>query len=56
MAKKYYSDNLPQFVDRVSYSNYYMSNLYEFMSISPIGLPAGNRIKKRPEMSLKRLS
>lgn len=55
-AKKYYKDNLPQPLDRRYFSNYYHPSLYEFMSASPIGIHPKRRIKKRPEMSLKRLS
>ena len=55
-AKKYYKDNLPQPLDRRYFSSYYSPMLYEFMSTSPIGIHPKRKIKKRPEMSLKRLS
>ena len=56
IAKKYYKDNLPQPIDRRSYSNYFYSHIYQFMNNSSIVLNPKMRIKKRAEMSLKRLS
>lgn len=47
---------MPQPLDRRGYSTFYLPNLYEFMSTSPIMIHPKKRIKKRPEMSLKRLS
>lgn len=55
-CKKYYQDNLPQQVDRWHFSTEYLQHMYDFMNNSPLGIAPGNRIKKRPEMSLKRLS
>ena len=55
-CKQYYKDNLPQAVDRVTFSSEHIPGLYDFINNTPIVTAPANRIKKRPEMSLKRLS
>ena len=54
--KKFYKKNIPQLIDRRGYSTFYIPSLYEFMSNSPILIHPRRKIKKKPEMSLKRLS
>lgn len=55
-VRKFYKDNIPQPIDRRGFSSYYHPHFYEFMSNSPIVIHPKRRIKKRPEMKLKRLS
>ena len=55
-AVKYYKDNLPQELDRKCFSSEYFPNFYQFMMNSELNLHPKNRIRKRPEISLKRLS